>query len=79
MVKPSMIKLILTIVVIHGWFLHQLDVNNVFLHRTLKGTISMHQPPRFVDPVKLWHVCRLKKSIYYFKQTPRQWFYSLCN
>jgi len=77
MVKPSTIKLILTIVVMHGWFLRQLNIINAFLHRTLEGTISMHQPPRFVDPVKPWHVCRLNISIYGFKQASRQWYKAL--
>lgn len=34
----------------------------------------MIQPPRFVDPAFLNHLCKLLKSSYGLKQAPRAWF-----
>lgn len=76
-VKPTTIRLILTIVVMHGWSLRQLDINNAFLHGTFEETAFMHQPPRFEDSIKPHYVCKLNKSIYGLKQAPRQWYKAL--
>ena len=42
-VKPVTIRIVLTLVVRHGWSLCQLDVNNVFLQGTLKEEVFMLQ------------------------------------
>jgi hypothetical protein len=76
-VKPATIHLILSIVVMHGWSLRQLDINNAFLYGNLEETIFMHQPPGFRDTSKPDYVCKLKKSIYGLKQAPRQWYKAL--
>ena len=73
-VKPATIQSILTIVVMHGWSLRQMDVYNAFLHGDLSETIFMLQPPGFKDSTKPHHVCHLKKAIYGLKQAPRAWF-----
>lgn len=72
-VKPTTIRLILTLALNHHWGLHQLDVNNGFLNGLLHETIYMQQPPRFSSQDKSL-VCKLDKALYGLKQAPRQWF-----
>ncbi|CAN6583152.1 unnamed protein product [Malus baccata var. baccata] len=67
--KPTMIQILLSIVVSYDWFVHQLDVNNAFLHGTLKD-----DPPDFVDSTKPQHVCKLNKSLSSLKQASRAWY-----
>jgi hypothetical protein len=56
-----------------GWSLHQMDVNNVFLHGDLQEEMYMEQPPGYVDQTHLNLVCRLKFFLYSLKQAPRTW------
>jgi len=47
---------------------------NNLLHGELEEQIFMHQPEGFVIEGKEDHACRLKKSLYGLKQSPRQWY-----
>ena len=76
-VKPTMIRLILSLALSHGWSLRQLDVNNTFLHGTLSNEVYIQQPPDFVDHNHPSHVCKLCKAIYGLKQAPRAWYTEL--
>jgi len=67
------IRAIIAMAVIKGWSLHQMDVNNVFFHGDLQEEMNMEQPPRYVDQTRPNLVCRLKKTLYGLKQTPRAW------
>ena len=62
-VKPATIRLIHTIAVSFRWFLRQLDISNAFLHGFLKEEVYRQQPPGYVDPQFLSHVCKLHKSL----------------
>ena len=77
MVKPTTIRLILSLTLSHGWSLRQLDVNNAFLYGTLSDEVYMQQPLGFVDHNHPTHVCKLCKAIYDLKQAPRAWYTEL--
>ncbi|WVZ61696.1 hypothetical protein U9M48_011528 [Paspalum notatum var. saurae] len=73
-VKHSSIRMLLSLVAMHDYELEQLDVKTAFLHGELDETIYMDQPEGFVVPGKENLVCKLKKSLYGLKQSPRQWY-----
>ncbi|XP_074266400.1 uncharacterized protein LOC141589667 [Silene latifolia] len=74
-VKPTTIHTVISLATSRSWPIHQLDVKNAFLHGDLVETVFMHQPPGFVDPAALNHVCRLRKSLYGLKQASRAWYH----
>jgi hypothetical protein len=76
-VKPVTIRTVLTLAVMYGWSLRQLDVNNAFLHGHLTEKVYMKQPPGFTSPEHPNHICCLTKAIYGLKQAPRAWFSAL--
>ena len=73
-IKPPTVRIILSLTVQFNWPLRQLDVSNAFLHGFLREEVYMVQPPGYVDPAHPNHVCKLLKSLYRLKQTPRTWF-----
>ncbi len=56
-----------------GWYLHQMDVKNAFLHGNLWEKMYMEQPLGYVDQGHLTLVYKLKKALYGLKQAPRAW------
>ena len=57
------------------WPLYQLDVKNAFLNGDLQEEIYIEQPPGFVaQGESSGMICRLRKSQYGLKQSPRAWF-----
>ncbi len=71
--KMTTVRAIIAMVATKGWPLHQMDVNNVFLHGDLQEEVYMEQPPGYVDQTHPNLVCRLKKVLYGLKQAPRAW------
>ena len=49
-------------------------MKNAFLHGDLEEEIYMNTLPRFGDKAWKNKVCKLKKSLYRLKQSPRAWF-----
>ncbi|KAJ4767896.1 Gag/pol [Rhynchospora pubera] len=76
-VRPTTIRIVLSVAVSNQWVIRQLDINNAFLHGELHETVYMQQPPGFVNTSHSSHVCLLKKAIYGLKQSPRAWFHTL--
>ena len=68
--KMTTVRVFLTIVAVNNWHLHQLDVDNAFLHGDLHEEIYMQLPLGYSTPYDP-HVCKLKKSIYSLKQASR--------
>lgn len=71
-IKPLTVRL-LTLAVINGWPLQQLDVNNAILNVIVEEEIYMQQPPDFESSDRT-SVCKLHKAIYGLKQAPRARF-----
>ncbi|GJZ59527.1 ribonuclease H-like domain-containing protein, partial [Tanacetum coccineum] len=71
-IKMVTVRCLLNLVVLNGWPIFQLDVNNAFLYGDLVETIYMKLPEGYF-PAGENKVCRLKKSLYGLKQALRQW------
>jgi hypothetical protein len=54
--------------------IHQMDVKTTFLNGELEEDIYMDQPQGFVQDGKEHLVCKLKKSLYGLKPSPRAWY-----
>ncbi|WVZ52386.1 hypothetical protein U9M48_003451 [Paspalum notatum var. saurae] len=57
-VKPTTIRVVLSIAASRAWPIHQLDVKNAFLHGHPHETVYCQQPPGFVDPAAPDHAPR---------------------
>jgi hypothetical protein len=72
--KLTSIRFILSIVADFDLEVEQMDVKTTFLHGDLEEEIYMKQPEGFVVKGKKELVCKLKKSLYGLKQSPRMWY-----
>ena len=73
-VRHTSIRMILALVAVHSMHLEQMDVKTAFLHGEIEEQIVMSQPEGFEDQSSGDWVCLLKKSLYGFNQSPRQWY-----
>ena len=70
----SPIRFMLSIVVAFDLEVEQMDVKTTLLHGDLEEEIYMKQLEGFVLKGKKEFVCKLKKSLYGLKQSPRMWY-----
>jgi hypothetical protein len=73
-IKPTTVRIVLSIAISSGWSLRQIDIQNAFLHSNLSEEVFMSQPPGYQHPLYPNHVCKLQRAIYGLKQAPRAWF-----
>jgi transposase InsO family protein len=71
--KFTSIRAVLSMAAKYGLKLHQMDVKTAFLNGVLDEDIYMAQPDGYVDENHPDHVCKLKRSLYGLKQSPRMW------
>ena len=71
--KMTTVRVLLSVSVNNGWFLSQMDVKNAFLHGDLEEEVFMKLPPGHSLSSTPNLVCKLHKSIYGLKQSPRAW------
>ncbi|CAL2237756.1 unnamed protein product [Prunus armeniaca] len=72
--KLNTVRVLLSLAANHDWPLLQFDAKNAFLHGDLKEEIYMDPPPGIPVTSKKGMVCKLQKSLYGLKQSPRAWF-----
>jgi hypothetical protein len=72
--KHNTIRILLSLAANQDWPLHQLDIKNAFLNGDLEEEVYMEIPPGLEISSNYNKVCKLKKSLYGLKQSPRAWF-----
>ena len=70
-IKHSSIRILLALVAQYELKLDQLDVKTTFLHSDFEEKIYMSQPMGFKTAGKDNMICKLKKSLYELKQSPK--------
>nr|GEX64107.1 hypothetical protein [Tanacetum cinerariifolium] len=70
--KLATVRVLISIAIAKQWPLHQLDINNAFLHGYIDEEIYMLLPEGYTK-AKPGQVCKLNRSLYGLKHASRQW------
>ena len=69
----SSLRLLLSIATINDYEIHLVDIKTAFLNGTIDHEVYVEQPHHFIDSTNPSKVCRLQKSLYGLKQSPKLW------
>ena len=72
-VRAESIRALLALAAQEEMHLHQMDVQTAFLNGVLQEEVYMRQPEGYAVKGSEHKVCRLRRSIYGLKQSPRCW------
>ena len=72
--KLNTVKVLLSLAANLNWPLHQFDVKNAFLHGDLEEEIYMDVSLGYMANSKDKIVCKLQRTLYGLKQSPKAWF-----
>ena len=72
-VRMESLRVLIALSVQFGLQLHQIDVTTAFLNGELEEEVYMQQPKGFIREGEEHLVCKLNKSNYGLKQSPRCW------
>lgn len=70
--KLVTIRLFLAIAASHSWPVHQMDINNAYLHGFIDDELYI-LPPEGYTKATPSQVCKLRKALYGLKQVGHQW------
>ncbi|CAN0870173.1 Retrovirus-related Pol polyprotein from transposon TNT 1-94 [Linum grandiflorum] len=77
--KLKTIRILLSLAVNQDWPLYQMDIKNAFLNGHLTEEVYMEIPEGVQHNHSRNSVCKLEKSLYGLKQSPRAWFERFSN
>ena len=72
--KFTSIKVLLSLAATFDLEVEKMDVKTTFLHGDLNEEIYMKQLEGFIVKGKKELICKLKKSLYGLKESPRMWY-----
>lgn len=78
-VKLTSIRVLLAIVALQDLEVYQVDFKSAFLNGDLNKVIFVTQPNGQILTSEKELVCKLQKSLYGLKQSPRAWYQKLDN